>query len=329
MKVDIIIPTYKPNDTFCLLLQKLQEQTFVVHRLILLNTEERLWEEAKEKYPIEECLAALSFPHTILYVTKETFDHGGTRNLGAKESEADVVMYMTQDAVPADAYLVEKLTAPLDSNEDGEGVVAAAYARQLPNEECSIVERYTRQFNYPDSGRTKGKADIPQLGIKTFFCSDVCAAYRKDIWEKLGGFETPVIFNEDMFYAAKAVEQGYLIEYAADAKVIHSHNYSVRQQFHRNFDLAVSQADHPEIFARVSSEAEGMRLVKSTMKYLCSIGKPYLIWNLGWQCVGKYAGYYMGKRYKKLSRRRILKCTMSPEYWKRIWADNGEQAENE
>lgn len=329
MKVDIIIPTYKPNDTFCLLLQKLQEQTFVVHRLILLNTEERLWEEAKEKYPIEERLAALPFPYTILHVTKETFDHGGTRNLGAKESEADVVMYMTQDAVPADAYLVEKLTVSLDSKEDGEGVVAAAYARQLPNEECSIVERYTRQFNYPDSGRTKGKGDIPQLGIKTFFCSDVCAAYRKDIWEKLAGFETPVIFNEDMFFAAKAVEQGYLIEYAADAKVIHSHNYSVRQQFRRNFDLAVSQADHPEIFARVSSEAEGMRLVKSTMKYLCRIGKPYLIWNLGWQCVGKYAGYYLGKRYKKLGRRRILKCTMSPEYWKRIWADNGEQTENE
>ena len=52
MKVDIIIPTYKPDDTFCLLLHKLQEQTFVVHRLILLNTEEQLWKEAEEQYPI-------------------------------------------------------------------------------------------------------------------------------------------------------------------------------------------------------------------------------------------------------------------------------------
>ena len=40
MRVDIIIPTYKPDDTFCLLLQKLQEQTFVIHELILVNTEE-------------------------------------------------------------------------------------------------------------------------------------------------------------------------------------------------------------------------------------------------------------------------------------------------
>ena len=87
----------------------------------------------------------------------------------------------------------------------------------------------------------------------------------------------------------------------------------------RNFDLAVSQTMHPEIFEQISSEAEGMKLVKSTMKYLCSIGKPYLIFELGIQCVGKYAGYRLGKRYKKLSRKQILKCTMSPEYWKRLW----------
>ena len=54
MRVDIIIPTYKPDDTFCLLLQKLQEQTFVIHELILVNTEEALWNEAVRKYPIEQ-----------------------------------------------------------------------------------------------------------------------------------------------------------------------------------------------------------------------------------------------------------------------------------
>ena len=157
------------------------------------------------------------------------------------------------------------------------------------------------------------------MGIKTFFCSDVCAAYRVDLFHKLGGFESPVIFNEDMFFAAKAVFAGYYVKYEAEAKVIHSHNYTVRQQFHRNFDLAVSQTMHPEIFEQISSEAEGMKLVKSTMKYLCSIGKPYLIFELGIQCVGKYAGYRLGKRDKKLSRKQILKCTMSPEYWKRLW----------
>lgn len=45
MKADLIIPTYRPDDTFCLLLQKLQEQTFVVHRVLILNTEEKFWKK--------------------------------------------------------------------------------------------------------------------------------------------------------------------------------------------------------------------------------------------------------------------------------------------
>ena len=314
MKADLIIPTYRPDDTFCLLLQKLQEQTFVVHRVIILNTEEKLWKEAVEKYPIEQSLCGLPCEYTLYHISKEMFDHGGTRMCGVKHSDADIVIFMTQDAVPADKNLVANLVKGLEEKD-----TAVCYARQLPNENCRIVERSTRSFNYPDESRKKGKADIEEMGIKTFFCSDVCAAYRVDLFHKLGGFESPVIFNEDMFFAAKAVFAGYYVKYEAEAKVIHSHNYTVRQQFHRNFDLAVSQTMHPEIFEQISSEAEGMKLVKSTMKYLCSIGKPYLIFELGIQCVGKYAGYRLGKRYKKLSRKQILKCTMSPEYWKRLW----------
>lgn len=344
MKVDIIIPVYRPDDTFCLLLQGLQEQTFLIYKLILLNTEERLWEEAKARLPIEEHLAALPCEVVIRHVKKEEFDHGGTRMSGAALSDADVMVFMTQDAVPADAHLIEELLRPFASGGDvtggaaeagasgdvtggaapaggveSGGTVAVAYARQLPNADCSIVESYTRQFNYPATGCKKSRADLGRLGIKTYFCSDVCAAYRRDLFFALGGFESPVIFNEDMFFAAKAIQAGYAVEYAAAAKVIHSHNYTAAQQFHRNFDLAVSQADHPEIFEGVSSESEGMRLVVSAMRHLCRIGKPWLIVSLIWQCAGRYAGYFLGKRYRRLGRRRILRCTMSPDYWRRRW----------
>ena len=318
MKVDIIIPTYKPDATFCLLLQRLREQTFVVHRLILLNTEQALWEAAGRQFPIEERLRELPCEHTLLHVAKEEFDHGGTRNLGAGQSDADVLLFMTQDAVPADTCLIERLVQPL---EQADGSVAVAYARQLPAEDCGDLERYTRSFNYPRQGQRKTAGDMERLGIKAFFCSDVCAAYRRELFERLGGFESPVIFNEDMFFAAKALREGYAVEYAAQACVIHSHNYSVSQQFHRNFDLAVSQADHPEIFSAVSSESEGMRLVLGSVRYLCRIGKPWLIGKLFVQCAGKYAGYFLGKRYRKLGKGMILRCTMSPDYWKRIWRE--------
>lgn len=97
----------------------------------------------------------------------------------------------------------------------GEELVGVSYARQLPASDCDFIERYTRRFNYPEESRIKGKEDIPELGIKTFFCSNVCAAYRRDVYEALGGFSRRTIFNEDMILAGRMVQAGYKVAYAA------------------------------------------------------------------------------------------------------------------
>ena len=337
-KIDIVIPVYKPGSEFSDLIKRLMHQTVVPEHIFIMQT---IRDES------EIMVQSMDERIRIIPVMQSEFDHGGTRALGMDKSTAEFVLMMTQDAVPADEFLVEKLVESLFSKEDqvsarvhqkGEKQshdddilkesedyasqppvqTAVAYARQLPKNDCHIVEQYTRQFNYPEQSRVKTKADIPALGIKTFFCSDVCAAYRRDLFEELGGFESPVIFNEDMFFAANAIEHGYGVAYVAEAKVVHSHNYTMRQQFHRNFDLAVSQKQHSEIFEQVSSEAEGMKLVKSTIAYLFKIRKPWLIFHFGMQCVGKYAGFWMGRHYEKLSRKQILKYTMNPGYWEKI-----------
>ena len=62
----------------------------------------------------------------VFYVDKNDYDHGATRGYGASLSEADILMYMTQDAVPVDDYLIENLLEPYKNKE-----VAASYARQL------------------------------------------------------------------------------------------------------------------------------------------------------------------------------------------------------
>ena len=226
-------------------------------------------------------------------------------------SDADVVVFMTQDAVPANARLIEALVRPLEEYEK----VSVSYARQLPARDCDFIERYTRTFNYPAESRIKGKEDLAELGIKTFFCSDVCAAYRRKVYLELGGFTKKTIFNEDMIMAAQMVQHGYSVAYAADAQVIHSHNYSGIQQFHRNFDLAVSQVDHPEVFEGIRSESEGIRLVKRTALHLIKSKKPYLIPCLVYKSGCKYLGYKLGQKYKKLPLWLVRFCSMSTTYW--------------
>ena len=112
------------------------------------------------------------------------------------------------------------------------------------------------------------------------------------------------------------IQDGYGIAYAADAQVVHSHNYNYIQQFQRNFDLAVSQTDHPEIFAGVSSESEGIRLVKQTASYLLNQKKPWLIPDLILASGFKFLGYKAGQHYRRIPRWLVEKLTMNRAYWK-------------
>ena len=303
MKIDVIIPTYKPGKEFEKLIVRLQKQEYPIHKIIIINTRTDIFPEELDRsnYEIE-----------ITHIEPDQFDHGGTRNMGAGMSDADIVVYMTQDAIPVDEKLIGTFAKIFEENPD----IGIAYGRQLPREECNIIERYTRRFNYPEKSLIKTKEDLPRLGIKTFFCSDVCAAYRRNYLLSAGGFEDPTIFNEDMIFAGKRIYAGDKVAYVAEAKVIHSHNYTGRQQFHRNFDLAVSQAQHPEVFEGVPSEGEGIRMVKATAKYLLRNGYPWKVFTLVYQSGCKYIGYFLGKRYEKLPMWLILKCTSSKKYWK-------------
>lgn len=307
MLIDVIIPTYKPDDTFMRLVDMLEKQTVEINKIIVMNTEEKYMEALHLGTRFLSEHKKLSISH----LSRMEFDHGKTRNRGAAKSEADVLVFMTQDAVPADAYLIENLVKSLENKS-----VACAYARQLPAKNATVTERLTREFNYPDKSSYKGIADKERLGIKTYFCSNVCCAYKASVFRELGGFVNRTIFNEDMIYAAKAVENGYRIAYAADARVIHSHNYSGKQQFHRNFDLGVSQAEHPEVFAGISSESEGIRMVKQTISELKEAGASKEIPGYIYTSGCKFIGYRLGKMYKRLPHWLVMKCTMSPRYFK-------------
>lgn len=301
MTVTVIIPTYKPDEKFPQLIRGLKQQTYPIEKILIMNTEEQFWNQ--------EWIRGMKNAE-VHHIKKEEFDHGKTRKEAAARTDTDVFVCMTQDAVLADENVIEELVKAFEDPD-----TAAAYARQLPAEDCRLIERYTRSFNYPEESCVKRAEDLKRLGIKTFFCSNVCAAYRKSVYDSLGGFLSHTIFNEDMIMAGKMIQAGWAVAYRAEAKVIHSHNYGYIQQFKRNFDLAVSQADHPEIFSGIPSESEGIRLVKSTICFLIRKKKPWLIPSLIISSGFKFLGFRAGKAYEKLPEFLVKRFTMNPSYW--------------
>ncbi len=307
-EVDVIIPVYKPAEKFIKLLEQLRKQTIQIHKIILINTEKQYFDRLTEGMDFWKKYDNVQVKH----ISKAEFDHGKTRNYGVSLSKAPYFIMMTDDAVPVDEKLVEKLLKPFEDEE-----VGMSYAKQLPGKNSDPIESYTRTFNYPDTPLVKSRKDLGHMGIKTFFASDVCAAYRRVTFDKLGGFPDCAIFNEDMIYARGLIDAGYKIFYAAEAGVEHFHSYNGRGQFKRNFDMGVSHADHPEVFSGLSTESEGIRLVKKTCTYLCKIGKPHLIIKLFWLSGCKYLGYFLGKRYKHFPRKWIKVFSMNKNNWEK------------
>lgn len=305
MKVDAVIPAYKPGHDLRELVEKLLDQTVRLGRIIIINTDREYFDE--KEYLIAPAVE-------VVHITRHEFDHAGTRDMGLRMSDADYVLFMTMDAIPKDNYLVEKLLSGFRRADN----IAVSYARQLPKKDCNRIEQITREFNYPAQSRVQTSDDIKELGIKAYFCSDVCAMYDTSIYRSLGGFKAPAIFNEDMVYAAVALDAGYAVSYCADALVYHSHNYTGRQYYRRNFDLGVSQADHPEIFERFNVKGTGMQLVRKSLAQICRSGTPADIIRLVYYSGMKYLGFRKGKNYHKLSLESCLKHTSDKEYWNRL-----------
>ncbi len=308
-KVDVVIPTFHPDkEEVRKLLVRLMEQSVKPAHLLIINTEESFWDPAITKgIPEAE----------VFHISKAHFDHAGTRNMGAGFSNADYILYMTQDAIPVDKKLIENLLLPFRMP-----TVKISYARQLPKNDCGIIERFTRSFNYPDKSHVRRRADLKRFGIKTYFCSNVCAMYDRLYLMELHGFEEPCIFSEDMVFAAKTIKDGNEVAYAAGARVLHSHNYTASQQFHRNFDNGVSQAMHPEVFKGIKSENEGKKLVAGTAKYLMDSGRAYLIPKLIIHSAAKLLGFKLGTMYTHLPESMILSCTSNKSFWSYVSPDD-------
>ena len=308
--VDVVIPVYKPDKKLQMVISRLMGQTIVPSNIFLIHTR-----SSEDDWHTEQLLQEVQTEYSVVQVVsiaQEEFDHGGTRDMAMHLCKSQYVLMMTQDAMPKNGKLIETLR-----NAQGEKI-SVVFARQEPAKDCRIIERYTRTFNYPaESHSAMEKAAQTNNGIKSIFCSDVCAMYDRIAYEEVGGFPGKVIFNEDEIFAAKSLKAGYDIRYEAQAVVIHSHNYSGVQYFKRYFDLGVSQADFSYIFNEYHAEDEGIRLVKQTFRYLMKRKSYFDIPVLFYHGGMKLIGMKLGKMYRKLPDKIIMKCTSNKAYWKR------------
>ena len=249
----------------------------------------------------------------VITIDASQFNHGGTREWARQQVKADIVIYMTQDAIPANCNTLLNIRDAILSNP----AIAAAYGRQLPRPGSDVLEAHSRSFNYPGESRTKRLADAPELGIKTCFSSDSFAAYRSVVLDQVGGFPLDIIGTEDTYVAGKMLLKSWLVRYEASAEVHHSHHYTLLQEFRRYFDIGVFYGRESWIGEHFGKAAgEGRRFVISEFAALSKAGQNWRKPEVMLRVVLKLAGFRLGHLEMYLPRYLKRHLGMFAAYWK-------------
>jgi rhamnosyltransferase len=240
------------------------------------------------------------------------FNHGGTRRWASELTDADIIIYLTHDAVPADPNTFANIVIALESEPDA----GMAFGRQLPYPQAGALGRHHRMFNYPAGRKVKRLTDAKALGIKTCFASDSFSAYRRDRLMAVGGFPEDVLACEDVHVSARMLMAGYAVIYAGDACVYHSHDYSVLEEFRRYFDNGAFFAMQPWIMERFGgASGEGVQFVRSEISYLLRTGQWIWLPKAIAATAAKFFGFKAGLNHNRLSNATKRKFGMHGAYW--------------
>lgn len=301
LSFSLIVPTRNAGEQWPNWLNSLHEQSLQPNTIILVDS-------SSEDDTLK---LASDFGITPYVIDKEIFNHGGTRNLAVTLSpKTDVLVFLTQDAILNSHDALQNIISIFEDPN-----IVAVNGRQLPHIDANPLAIHARLFNYPDKTIIKSMMDIPTLGLKTAFMSNSFAAYRRDIFEKLGRFPANTILAEDMYLAAKMILSGYKVAYCAETTVRHSHNYTPWEEFRRYFDTGVFHACEPWIQQKFGgASGEGMRYIQSELSYLLKNAPGWipraLITNMF-----KFAGYKLGRNYQKIPMWLRPKLSMYKSYW--------------
>jgi rhamnosyltransferase len=287
VKISVIIPTCNAASYLNSQLSVLERQAKLIDEIIIIDSqsEDNTIEIAKEHKNVR-----------IIEIKRADFNHGGTRHKAFLESTGDIVCFLTQDSLPVNEFYIENLIKPI--LEDSK--VAMVGGKQVAREDASNVEKYVRLFNYKENSAVWGKEYRDKLGIKAFFISDSCSAYSHTAYININGFEKHILTNEDMEIAARFLENGYKLAYQAEAEVYHSHNYTLFEQFKRNFDVGAFLSMYSKHFSMYGTKGEGVKMAKEVFGKLIKENHFVEAFYCGMDFFARFLGNFMGSRYKML-----------------------------
>jgi rhamnosyltransferase len=303
MRTSIIIPVLRPGRLLRDLLHTLEKQTARPDEVLVVET-------GADDQNAREVIAR---GWTYRSVDPDGFDHGGTRSEAALQASGDVLVFFSQDVLPAGPDTLATLLEAFSQQPD----VAACYGRQLPSEDAHPFERVKREFLYPAGSQSRGLVDRGELGFRTAQMSNAFAAYRRSDLAAVGWFGERRIMCEDVAVAARLLLEGRRIRYVAESMVVHAHRAGFSDELRRYFDIGSAHANDRWIVEAFGQPGrDGRRYIGFGSRRLREMGHGRLIPTFLAQGIAKRAAFALGRRHGWLPASMRPLCSSLPNWWR-------------
>jgi len=186
---------------------------------------------------------------------------GRVLNQAMDATDGERVVFLNSDCTPRDETWLENLLAGFSSDD-----VAAVFGRQDPRPDCRPLFAKDAYETFGDGSRQKNWRHCFSMAS---------SAIRRNVWNEMP-FREDITYSEDIDWTWRVRQSGRNITYAANSGVFHSHNYTVRQWYRRQYGEGRAEA---RIFEWTPTESSLLRYT------LLPIGKQVLSdW---WYALGK------------------------------------------
>src|SRR5882762_9381417 len=238
------------------------------------------------------------YPVRIERIPAETFHHARTRNYAAGLAQGEVLVFLSQDAIPASGTWLASFLS--NFNEAG---VGAVYGRQLPKAESGLERRSAFAVMYGGARIVKMPMDGIGLGHKYYHFSNANSAIRRKAWEATRFPDELKVF-EDVGIAKRILDSGWSIVYEPEAAVYHSHDFPLNMLFRRYFDIGVvyERLGIWSSGSRVSLWRDGLRGMQGKLSSLVNEGAREGAGSSLVEDVGKYVAIQLGRNERLLPR---------------------------
>lgn len=279
MNIDIICPLYNAEKYI-----KHLHQSVLMQENVDLKSINYVLTRSKDN--TEKILKELN----ANYVTIEPkdFSHSMSREMMAKRSTADIIVFISQDI-----KIIRKDWLYYLTKDIADGKCEAAYSRQLADK--NNIEKYTREKNYSTQSFIKTKEDIKKMGLNTFFFSDASSAINRKVFEELNYYDGKHFpSNEDQYLAHKLIMTGYRIKYCAESEVVHSHEFNFKTLYKRYQDTGDFYRAEPYMNSYGTNSA-GVGMAKYILKRIIEDKN----WNAAIEYIPNMVARFLGMKIKK------------------------------